>query len=173
MVRIRGAMEHSRRLKRIIGTGMEREIGKALFAAGQLIQQEAQLSITAGAVSGKNHEPSKPGEPPNADTHLLADNIEVVQSSKLSVEVSSNAPYSAALEFGSKRTAGTTSRSFRGDTTPYGPQRAKHGPVKVEFGDSKTAARPFMGPAAKAKRKEAVQLVRDHVAAAIRKSKGS
>jgi hypothetical protein len=30
-----------------------------------------------------------------------------------------------------------------------------------------------MGPAAKAKRKEAVQLVRDHVAAAIRKSKGS
>lgn len=139
MVRIRGAMEHSRRLKRIMGTGMEREVGKALFAAGNLIQVDAQLSITDGAVSGKGHVPSRPGEAPNADTHLLADNIETVQPKPLLVEVSSNAPYSAELEFGT----------------------------------SKMAARPFMGPAAARKRKEAVQLVRDHVAAVVRKSKGA
>jgi HK97 gp10 family phage protein len=132
-------MEHSRRLKRIMGTGMEREVGKALFAAGNLIQVDAQLSITDGAVSGKGHVPSRPGEAPNADTHLLADNIETVQPKPLLVEVSSNAPYSAELEFGT----------------------------------SKMAARPFMEPAAARKRKEAVQIVRDHVAAVIRKSKGA
>jgi len=131
-------MEHSRRLKRIIGTGMEREIGKALFAAGDLIKVDAQLSITEGAVSGKGHVPSNPGEPPNADTHLLSDNIEVTQPAALRVEVSSNAPYSSELEFGT----------------------------------SKIAARPFMGPAAARKRREAVELVRNHVAAVVRRSKG-
>jgi hypothetical protein len=84
---------------------MEREVGKALFAAGNLIQVEAQISITAGAVSGKGHVASLPGEPPNQDTGLLGNNIETVQVEPLLVEVSSNAPYSAPLEFGSSRMA--------------------------------------------------------------------
>lgn len=105
MARIRGAKEFSCKLKRIAGTGKEAKIGKALFVAGNSIQVEAQISITAGAVSGKGHVPSKPGEPPNADTHLLADNIETVQVAPLRVEVSSNAPYSAALEFGTSKMA--------------------------------------------------------------------
>lgn len=103
MIRIRGAMEHSRRLKRITGGGLEREVGKALYAAGDLIKVDAQISITSGAVSGKNHVPSAPGDAPNADTHLLADNIEVVQPAPLRIEVSSNAPYSGALEFGTSK----------------------------------------------------------------------
>ena len=140
MVRVRGAMEHSRRLKRMMGTGLEREIGKGLFAAGNLIQNEAQLSITTGSTGAEGkHVPSKPGDPPNDDTGLLADNIETVQPAPLRVEVSSNAPYAAALEFGT----------------------------------SKMAERPYMRPAAARKRKEAVQLVQDHVNAAIRKSKGA
>jgi HK97 gp10 family phage protein len=85
------------------GAGVERKVGSALFAAGQTIQVEAQISITTGATSGKNHTPSAPGEAPNADTHRLADNIETVQPSPLKVEVSSNAPYSAALEFGTSK----------------------------------------------------------------------
>ena len=123
----------------MMGTGLEREVGKALYAAGDLIKIDAQISITEGAVSGKNHVPSKPGEPPKADTHLLSDNIEVVQPAPLRVEVSSNAPYAADLEFGT----------------------------------SKMAERPYMRPAAARKRKEAVKLVRDHVNAVIRKSKGA
>ncbi|MGV3481501.1 MAG: HK97-gp10 family putative phage morphogenesis protein [Sphingobium sp.] len=105
MVRIRGAAEHSRRLKRIMGAGLAREVGEGLFAAGKLIQADARDSITEGSVSGDQHVPSRPGEPPNADTHRLSDNIELVQPQPLRVEVSSNAPYSADLEFGTSKMA--------------------------------------------------------------------
>jgi len=166
-----GAKAHVARLRKLAGPDMTRYVGKALFAAGEMIQVEAQISITSGAVSGKNHVASKAGEAPNADTHLLANNIETVQKAPLVVEVSSNAPYSAPLEFGSERKAGKTSRPFASNTTQYGPNRAKQGPVLVEFGDSKTAARPFMQPARDAKRKEAEQLVKQAVAHAVRKSR--
>lgn len=84
---------------------MERRVGQALFAGGDLIRTEAQISITAGAVSGKGHVPSRPGEPPNNDTGHLANNIEAVQVEPLVVEVSSNAPYSAPLELGTSKMA--------------------------------------------------------------------
>lgn len=98
-----GRKAHVARLKRISGPTMERQIGRALFAAGEAIQVEAQLSITRGAVSGKGHVPSRPGEAPNQDTGVLGNNIETVQKELLLVEVSSNAPYSAALEFGTSK----------------------------------------------------------------------
>jgi HK97 gp10 family phage protein len=84
---------------------MVRRVGAALFAGGQTIQVEAQLSITRGAVSGANHVPSAPGQPPNNDTSVLANNIETVQTGPLKAEVSSNAPYAAALEFGTSKMA--------------------------------------------------------------------
>lgn len=105
VARIRGAKEFSRKLQRIAGTGKEKRIGQALFVAGEAIQIDAQISITNGAVSGKGHVPSKPGDPPKADTHLLADNIETLQPAPLRVEVSSNAPYAVALEFGTSKMA--------------------------------------------------------------------
>ena len=78
-------------------------MGPALFAAGELVATTAQTSITRGAVSGKNHVPSAPGEPPNNDTGVLANNIEVTQPKPLLVKITSKAPYSAALEFGSSK----------------------------------------------------------------------
>lgn len=102
---MKGRKAHVARLKRISGPTMERQIGRALFAAGEAIQVEAQLSITRGSVSGKNHVPSRPGEAPNQDTGVLGNNIETVQKEPLLVEVSSNAPYSAALEFGTSKMA--------------------------------------------------------------------
>ncbi|KPH66063.1 HK97 gp10 family phage protein [Novosphingobium sp. ST904] len=84
---------------------MVREVGKALFAAGEMIQVEAQISITAGAVSGKKHVPSAPGQAPNNDTGTLAGNIETNQTAPLVVEVSSNAPYAGDLEFGTSKMA--------------------------------------------------------------------
>lgn len=100
---LKGAKAHAARLKKLTGQAMVREVGKALFAAGELIQVEAQISITAGAVSGKQHKPSAPGEAPNNDTGTLAGAIETNQVAPLVVEVSSNAPYAAALEFGTSR----------------------------------------------------------------------
>ncbi len=87
------------------GSRMVDEVGKALYAAGSLIEIEAEISITRGAVSGKHHVPSAPGEPPNRDTGQLDLNIETVRVEPLKVEVSSNAPYSRALEFGNSKMA--------------------------------------------------------------------
>lgn len=105
MARVTGAKAHAARLKRIQGEEMVREVGKALFVAGNMIEVEAEISITTGAVSGKGHVPSKPGEPPNADTHELDRNIETVQVAPLKVEVSSNAPHAVDLEVGTSKMA--------------------------------------------------------------------
>lgn len=105
MVKITGAKAHAARLRGMTGAGMVRDVGKALFAGGEAIQVEAQLSITRGAVSGKQHVPSAPGSAPNNDTGVLAGNIETVQAAPLRVEVTSNAPYAAALEFGTSKMA--------------------------------------------------------------------
>jgi HK97 gp10 family phage protein len=81
------------------------ELGMTLFAAGDLIQTSAQESITTGAISGKGHVPSLPGEPPKADTHTLDRQIETEMVEPLRIRVTSYAPYSAALEFGTSRMA--------------------------------------------------------------------
>lgn len=127
--KISGGKEASARIRNLSGPEMVQGVGKALFVAGQTIEVEAAHSITAGAVSGKNHVPSKPGEPPSADTHVLDRSIETVLVEPLKVEVSANAPYAAALEYGT----------------------------------SKMAARPYMGPAVARKKDEVVQLVGDAV----------
>lgn len=169
---LKGVRAHINRLRALPALS-EKEIGAALFAGGELIQVEAQLSISRGSVSGKGHVPSKPGEAPNNDTGVLANNIETTQLGPLRVRVTSNAPYSAALEMGSSRKAGATSRSFAGKTTPYGPNKVKQGPVKVEFGDSTTAARPYMRPARDAKKKDVQALVQQALGRAIKRSRSS
>ena len=74
-----------------------------LWVGANEIKVEAQLSITAGSVSGTGHFPSKPGEPPNNDTGVLKNNIETISTGLLSAEVQSKAPYAVALEFGTSK----------------------------------------------------------------------
>jgi HK97 gp10 family phage protein len=105
MPRITGAKQVSSKLRRLGGREKIEFMGKALYAAGDEIRAHAAHSITAGSVSGALHVPSLPGEPPNADTHILDRSIEVAQTAPLRVEVSSNAPYSAALEYGTSKMA--------------------------------------------------------------------
>jgi HK97 gp10 family phage protein len=105
MPKITGAKAHAARLKFMVSPEAKAGIGRALFAGGQLIEVEAARLITAGSVSGKGHVPSSPGEAPNNDTGVLARNIETVQVEVDLVEVSSNAPYAAALEFGTSKIA--------------------------------------------------------------------
>lgn len=132
MPKITGVDKAKRRIESLAGQQKIELVGQALFAGGEMIKAEAARSITEGAVSGKGHVPSKPGEPPNEDTGTLRRNITVTQIGPLHVRVASNAPYSAHLEFGT----------------------------------SKMAARPFMGPAARAKKKEVVALVRGAISKA-------
>lgn len=102
---IEGWKKHTNRLRKLSGSRMERDVGKAVFAGAEGIQVEAQLSITNGAVSGAGHVPSKPGEAPNQDTGHLAGNIEVTQPKPLVARVSSNADYAATLEYESSKIA--------------------------------------------------------------------
>lgn len=104
-MKITGAKAHSARLKRLRSPEMVREAGKAIFAAANALAVDAALSITEGSVSGKNHVPSAPGEPPNADTRILDSSIESAKTGPLTAEASANAPYAAALEFGTSRVA--------------------------------------------------------------------
>lgn len=96
---------HTDRLKRMSGARTKSLTDRALYAAGQLIETEAEISITTGSISGKGHIPSAPGEAPNADTRLLDTSIHTVVVGPNRVNVESNAPYSAALEFGTSRMA--------------------------------------------------------------------
>lgn len=168
MVKITGQKAHKARLKRIRGAAMRAEVGKAIYAAADYLSTEAALSITNGAVSGKNHVASDPGDPPNADTHLLDRSIHTENESQLMALSVADAPYAAALEGGSERKAGKAARSFASNITDYGPSRAKQGPVKMEFGDSKTEARPFMQPAASKTRPKAQRLVQEAVKRVVR-----
>lgn len=90
---MKGRKAHIARLKKLTSPATLMLVEGALFAGGQKIQVEAQISITTGAVSGKNHVPSKPGESPNADTHQLADGIITRRVRALTVEVASTAPH--------------------------------------------------------------------------------
>lgn len=115
---VRGLSQHQARLRRLSGPTMEREIGKALFAGADIIRTEAQISITAGSASGKQHVPSAPGQPPNQDTGVLAGNIETelrFDGRGPVAEVSSNAPYSAPLEFGTSKMAARPFMAPAGD----------------------------------------------------------
>lgn len=125
-------------LKNLVGN-LDREVSKALFMAGEVVEGEAARSITTGSAGGQKggkhqHVRSRPGEAPNEEFGGLARNIETVQVEPFRVEVSSNAPYSVALEFGT----------------------------------SKMAARPFMSPAVQATRKKVQQIIADAVARSTR-----
>jgi HK97 gp10 family phage protein len=105
MPRISGVDIVLGRLSGAAGEKKIRLVGQALYAGGDIVRSNAAVSITEGAVSGKFHVPSLPGAPPNEDTGVLRTNIEVGQPAPLLVEVSSNAPYAAALEFGTSKMA--------------------------------------------------------------------
>lgn len=97
---VTGTAKHKARLARmrteISGTSI-----KHLIQAGEIVREDIKASIVDGSVSGSGHVPSRPGEPPNADTHQLDTGIIVrVNPSLRSVTVASTALYSAALEFG-------------------------------------------------------------------------
>ncbi len=139
---MKGKDKAVRRIRALAGPGLEKFVGPALFAAGELLATEAQTSITrgsAGGTSGGKHQhiPSRPGEPPHNFTGHLANSIEVTQPNPLLVRVTSQAPYSAALEFGT----------------------------------SKMEARPFMRPARDKTRKEGLALIQRGVAQFVKSTK--
>lgn len=97
---LQGAEQHKKRLRKLRGPAMVRAVTAEVFAAAKDIANDAALSITRGATGGKAHEPSAPGEPPNADTHLLDRSIDAAVTGPLKAEAFADAPYALAQEFG-------------------------------------------------------------------------
>jgi len=95
---------HQDRLRRM-ARDTAQEVVRKLYVAGQMIELDAERSITAGSVSGAGHVPSAPGQPPNRDTGLLDGSIETEIRSQMppTVTVTSRAPYAAHLEYGTSR----------------------------------------------------------------------
>lgn len=121
MARVKGIATLTANM-RGVSREMEGQVFTAVYAAGDLIATEAALSITKGSVSGAAHVPSAPGQPPNADTRQLDTNIITKPDRpRLAVEIISQAPHSAPLEFGTKRMA---ARPFMRPALLYNSQTA-------------------------------------------------
>jgi HK97 gp10 family phage protein len=102
--RFKGADAHLKHMRNMT-LGMRKEAQKLIYTLADMHATEAAISITTGAVSGKGHVPSRPGEPPNADTHVLDRSIHVEQTGPLTAKVVADAPYAIPLEFGDERMA--------------------------------------------------------------------
>lgn len=173
MAKMTGKKKAQDRIRSLSGRDRIDLVGRALFAGGQAIRAEARRSITANSQSGKNHRPSAPGTPPSNDTGFLADSIVVSQIAPLRVRISATAPYAAIHEFGGtinhpggtaffirdggeavfvSNEAAARFASIHGRELP----RTKPHPIVMP-------ARPYMAPAARAKRTEVVALVRSAV----------
>ena len=176
MPKISGVKKAQDRIRAMSGPKQIEFVGKALFAAGEKIKAEAQISLTTGAVSGINHKPSAPGSPPKNDSGTLARSIIVTQKGPLHVQVSANAPYAAIHEFGGTINHPGGTSYFIDEATGlavfvpdssvlslYLPRTKPHTITMPE--------RPFMGPAARKVRPEVVKLVGDAVRIAIRGKK--
>lgn len=101
------AKKHSDRLKKI-AERTPQQVAQALYMAGQLIEIDAEKSITDGSISGAGHIPSLPGEAPNNDTGGLVRSIEtkIGGAGFVTVEAGGpSAPYAVALEYGTSKMA--------------------------------------------------------------------
>lgn len=106
----------------------EAETARAVRATAQAIRNDAIISVKSHLSAGKvytrgtvKHVASKPGSPPNQDRGTLTRNIRVTMNDDLTADISSNAPYSAELEFG---TSNMAARPFM--TPAVEGQRVKH-----------------------------------------------
>ena len=106
----------------------EAETARAVRATAQAIRNDAIISVKSHLSAGEvytrgtvKHVASKPGSPPNQDRGTLTRNIRVTMNDDLTADISSNAPYSEALEFG---TSNMAARPFM--TPAVEGQRVKH-----------------------------------------------
>lgn len=101
---MKGKDAHLRRLKNLSDpTGPANQVLRVL---AQKIRGDAFQSIMTGSVSGKNHVPSAPGQPPNNNTGgLVGGLIDETFPLELRAEVRAETEYSAPLEYGTSKMA--------------------------------------------------------------------
>lgn len=90
---------------RSLGPEAEKALRPAIYVAADKVRAYAQHSIVEGSISGQNHVPSSPGQPPNADTRQLDQSIHVEWADRLVAAVVADAPHAVPLEFGTSTVA--------------------------------------------------------------------
>lgn len=102
---LKGGDKHIQRLKRLSGPEVIRAAERVLFVGADMIRAHAHQGISRGSVSGKGHVASSPGQFPNRDSGVLQAQLTSSLTGPLEAKVEANAPYSAALEFGTSKMA--------------------------------------------------------------------
>lgn len=100
-----GVSKHNTRLKRILSPAATNRIGKVVYVGADKVRVEARRRIADGAIQGKGHVASLPGEAPNWDTGQLANNITTRKAGPMKAETVSDAPHSIPLERGTSKMA--------------------------------------------------------------------
>lgn len=163
MAKITGAQAHLKRLKGM-NERAQKEARKLVYALADMHATEAAHILTAGSVSGKNHVPSAPGSPPNADTHVLDRSIHVEEVGPLKAHSVADAPYAAIHEFGGSIDHPGGTPYFMKDGKPTFVSKSGYGayhtlpvtkPHKIEVPE-----RPYMRPAAATVRKDIDRLAK-------------
>lgn len=106
MAKMQGAERFKKRLASLHSPAARARIRAALYVGADILRAEAALSIVHGAVQGKGHIASKPGEPPNRDTGQLDTSIHVREGqagNDLRMEVVADAPHALPLELGTSK----------------------------------------------------------------------
>lgn len=101
-------------LQSFAGPQLRRDLSAALYAGADDVRARSRRSITAGAISGINHVPSAPGEPPNNDTGGLIASHETRMIAWNHSQVAVWAGHAVPLESGTSRMA---ARPFLGPAT--------------------------------------------------------
>ena len=114
MVRVTAKITNKPRTASVI-KDYEGDLKALIGRAGNLVRNTAVQSINQGAKSGvsytkynprRTHTASAAGQPPAADTGLLANNIVLdIDANGFGANVESRADYSTALEFGTSKMA--------------------------------------------------------------------
>lgn len=114
MVRVTAKITNKSRTASVL-KDYEGDLRALIGRAGNLVRNTAVQSINQGAKSGvsytkynprRTHKASAAGQPPAADTGLLANNIVLdIDANGFGANVESRADYSTALEFGTSKMA--------------------------------------------------------------------
>lgn len=100
-----GIDKHNARLSRMLSAAAQKKIGAVVYAGADKVRVEARRLIADGAIQGKGHKPSAPGEAPNWDTGDLANGITTRKTGAMQAETASESPHSDPLENGTSKLA--------------------------------------------------------------------
>lgn len=101
-----GVQKHDARLNRLLSPASNKRIGKVVYAGADKVRVEARRLIADGAIQGKGHVASLPGEAPNWDTGELANGITTRKGPQtMQAQTASESPHSDPLENGTSKMA--------------------------------------------------------------------